>query len=291
MSATVLITGATGNVGQAVIKLLKDDANIQVRAGVRDPANEKAKSLGVPLVQVDPKKPETLDAAFKGVDRLYINTPSAEDRTELTNAQLDAAKRNGISTVVVLSFFTICMPEPEVNNLLFNRQLIAVEKYAKSIGVAATFIRSPMFKDNIWGQAASIKKDGVFYGGQDPDAKQNFVAVADLARLIASILKSPAGHAGKVYESTGGDVYSLNDTAALLSKALGREVKYVQVPYDANYQSLLAFFPAWQAAGVIELNKAADAGIYNRVSNDIKEITGTAPATEQEFVAGFAAAL
>ena len=68
----ILILGATGQVGQGIVEILKNNPDVEVIAAARSP--EKAKSLGVPVVYLDLDKPESIVSAVQGIDRALLAT-------------------------------------------------------------------------------------------------------------------------------------------------------------------------------------------------------------------------
>ena len=94
-NGTILVTGATGNIGSVLIEnLTKAGAN--VRALVRNESKGRAlRDAGVELAIGDLSRPETLDRAFAGVSKVYLLTPLNEDQYELASSGLAAAKRSG----------------------------------------------------------------------------------------------------------------------------------------------------------------------------------------------------
>src|SRR5437016_290055 len=96
----ILVTGATGKIGSEVVKQLLA-AGAPVRVLVRDP--QKAVDLagqGVEVVQGDLMRPETLDAAMKGVDRLFLLSPQGGDPFQMESAAVEAARRAGVKHIV-----------------------------------------------------------------------------------------------------------------------------------------------------------------------------------------------
>jgi len=103
---TVLVTGASGTVGSEVVKqLLRNGHAVHIKAAVHSIENikkvkgdDKAES-----VQIDYNKPETLAAALKGVDKLFLVTPETLNAPELVSNLVTEAKKAGIRYIVRLS--------------------------------------------------------------------------------------------------------------------------------------------------------------------------------------------
>ena len=99
----ILVTGATGNVGGGVIASLTA-MGANARALVRDKSKAQGlRDAGVEVVIADLNKPATLDAAFSGVDRVFLATPVSPDQVSLARNAIAAAKRAGSPHIVRLS--------------------------------------------------------------------------------------------------------------------------------------------------------------------------------------------
>ena len=106
MAETILVTGATGNVGSEVVKqLLNHTGNISVRAGGRSTENVKkvVNSDSVEYMQIDYYKPETIRGAVKGVDSVFLVTPFQFDMVEFTSNILREVRKNDVKFMVMLS--------------------------------------------------------------------------------------------------------------------------------------------------------------------------------------------
>ncbi len=188
----ILVTGATGNVGQYLVPQLLAK-NAPVRILVRDKSKVVHLGDGVECVVGDLDRPETLHPAMQGVDRLYIVTPDTQQVTQL----LAAAKEAGVSHVVKQS--TI-----EADRALGpGKWHRAQEELIMASGMGWTFLRPTMMMVNtIEWWSATIKSHGTVYfpGGKGKVAP---VAPADVAAVAAAVLTDAPHHNGQVYELTG----------------------------------------------------------------------------------------
>jgi uncharacterized protein YbjT (DUF2867 family) len=192
-----------------------------------------------------------------------------------------------VKHLVVLSVATA-----ELSDTVFGKQFGPIEAATKEAGIPYTLVRLPVFIDNNWGQQATIKSQGKLYGPANPDAVFTPVAVSDIGDAFASILANPGPHAGKTYTLTSSPV-SHAQIAAAFGKVTGKQVDYVQVPYDAAKQSFVgAGWPEWQADGLLELFKLFDAGsaATNNPTGDVKALTGKDPISTEQWVAQVGAA-
>src|SRR5512132_4463520 len=99
----ILVTGATGNTGSELVRLLAE-AGAPARALVRSPKKAASiKRLGLETALGDFEQPDTLDAAMAGCDHLFLLSPPNPHQPEQERNAIDAAKRAGVGHVVALS--------------------------------------------------------------------------------------------------------------------------------------------------------------------------------------------
>ncbi len=287
MPGKILVTGATGNVGSTLIpNLIAMGAN--VRALVRD--ESKAQSLrdqGVEVVIGDLDKPATLDAAFSGVDKVFLATaPSPNQVTQARNA-IAAAKRAGSPHIVRLSAGAVQeMPGalPRVS-----AQHAEIDAELKASGLPYTILRPHGFMQNTLMAAQTVASEGAVYMPMK-EGKFGIIDIRDIADVAAKVLTEP-GHEGKTYGLTGPASISYHDIAAGLSKALGKEVKYVDVPLEAAREAMVGMgLPEWYADAYNEYNEAMSEGLGDFTTNDVEEITGHPARSYETFAREFAQA-
>jgi uncharacterized protein YbjT (DUF2867 family) len=235
MSRTVLVLGATGNVSGEVIKALKGSP-LKLRALVRDRA--KAKHLeqsGVELVEGTLDEPESLSAAYEGVDDLWLLTPPSPRAPEHSMNALWAAKQAGVRRVVRMSAIGAAHDAPTRNGRL--HALSDAELH--SSGLQWTIVRPHFFMQNLLGFAPGIAQEGRFYLDLGSGSLA-MVDVRDIGEFVARILlDTPERHHQKIYTITGPRSMTMTDAAAELSKALDKRVEYVPVPHDVTRESLI----------------------------------------------------
>ena len=214
----VLVVGATGRVGGAVLASLRS-REVPVRALVRDPRALTACEAGLEVGRLDLRDPSTFADAVAGAGRLFLVRPPAIARVGPTvNAFVDAAVGAGIDHVVLAS-----VAGADDNRLVPHHR---IETHLRAAGVAHTLLRPGFFAQNLTGPyRQDIRHDDRLYvpAGQGRVA---FVDVRDLGEVAAQVLEDPTGHVGAAYELTGPEAVTFDEVAALLSDALGRRVRY-----------------------------------------------------------------
>jgi uncharacterized protein YbjT (DUF2867 family) len=286
---TILIIGAAGNNGVATLEALarKQDANVTVRVGVRSEAKAadlRAKFPNVETAILDLDKPETLPAAFVGVDKLFLILGNVEQREAHAKAAIDAAKASGSVRHVV--FYSVVGAEYEA--ILFARQFRAGEKYLEASGLAWTHLRTIFFQDNLVGWADGIKQGSFYFGiGEGRFAPLN---VADIGEIAANILTT-AGHENKAYNVTGPELVSGKDFADIFSKVTGKAVQYVSPDNATTLASLKGSgWPEWQAKGLVELFNLFGDNLAAVVSPDGEKLLGRPLTRLDQYVAANKAA-
>ena len=233
----VLVTGATGKLGRLVVdSLLKKLPASQVAAAVRSP--EKAADLaarGVAVRKADYTQPATLDAAFRGVERLvFISASEVGKRLEQHRAVVDAAKRAGVKLVVYTS---ILKADRAKTGLAAEHR--ATEQLLAASGVPHVCLRNGWYIENYSENLAGPLHAGVLLGAAGK-GKVSPAARRDYAEA-AAVVVTGEGHAGKAYELAGDAAYTLAELAAVIARASGKPVAYQDLP-EKEYSATLQKF-------------------------------------------------
>jgi uncharacterized protein YbjT (DUF2867 family) len=292
MTETILITGPTGNIGGPLVERLSAQG-VAFRALVRRAqGNPLAARANVTLVEGDLARPETLAAAFAGVDRLFLLLPLAENMLEMNAAAVAAAKRAGVKRIVKLSgMFPMSDPnDPRSDSTIelggLHRE---TERQIEASGAEWTFLRPNSFYQNyLVFSGATIRAHNAFYLPYG-DAKISLIDARDVAAVAVAALTTD-DHVNAIYELTGPESLTNAEVAAALSGALNRTIAYVPVPEDAARQEMLkAGLSEWYVRVVLELYAAQRNGLAAHVTPDAAQVLGRAPVSFAEFAREFAA--
>jgi uncharacterized protein YbjT (DUF2867 family) len=275
---TILITGATGNIGGEVVQRLIEK-NAPIRGLVRDPKKAtKLTQQGIELAVGDLSQPETLEAALQGIEKAFLVLPNLPNQVELECAFIDAAKRSGVKQIVKLSV----MRAGEVPST-FQKWHRQIEEHLEQSGIAWTHLRPNMLMQNMRWFAQTIAENGAFYNCVS-DTKISHVDGRDVSAVAAACL-SEAGHENKSYVLTGAKALTFNEIAAMLSQAMGRPVQYIDLPPNELKTARLANGePEWYLDAELELCAAWKQGAGSEITNAIAEIIHR-PATSYEAFA------
>jgi uncharacterized protein YbjT (DUF2867 family) len=285
MPPTILVTGATGNVGSALVAELTA-RGAAVRALVRDRTRAlQLASPNVELVEGDFNQPSTFAPALSGITRLFLLVPSSADVEAQQRSLVDAARRGGVRHVVKLSQFAA----DERAQGRFQRYHAAIERHIRESGLDYTFLRPNLFMQGLLLLRATIAEQGAFYVSAG-DARVSMIDVRDIAAVAARALTEP-GHAGRTYDLTGPEALTHADVADRLSRATGRQIQYVDIPPEAMRSALLEFgMSPWQADGLVEDYDHYRRGEAATVTTTVRDVTGAEPRTFWHFAQEYAPA-
>ncbi len=236
----ILITGGTGTVGSEVVKQLAA-TGAKFRVLARDPKKVPAHA-NVEVVKGDLTDGAAVDGALKGVEKLFLLTNSTPGSTDLQNKVVDAAKKAGVKHVVRLSVLGADKASPVV----LAQWHAAGDEHLKQSGLKWTILQPGAFMQNALGSASTVKSDGAMYGAAS-EGKVATIDARDIAAAAVKVLTS-AGHEGKTYPLTGKEALSYGDMAAKIGKAIGKPVKFVNLPGEQFKGALVgAGLPEWLA--------------------------------------------
>lgn len=281
----VLVTGATGSTGTALLAALQRRGT-PVRAMIRKDADAaRVTRLGASPVVADFQDRASLSEALAGVQQAYLVTPSSENAEAQQIAFAEQAARAGLKHLVVLSQLGASEDSP----VRFLRYHAVVERRTRELGLAYTFLRPNLFFQGLFALAPSIAGQGRFHAPIG-DARVSAVDVRDIAEVAATALTEP-DHLGRTYTITGPHALTHHDMAATLSTALGSTVTFLDVPPADFAQALQGRLPPWQVQGLLEDYAHYSRGEADTVTSTVLDVTGR-PATPflqfaQENVAAF----
>lgn len=281
MTNTILVTGATGNVGSQVVQQLIA-AGINPRVAVRSVKKADAlKQAGAELVEMDLDKPETVQPAFEGVDKVFLVSPFVPNMVELAAILVEAAKKANLKQIVRLS----ALAQPGITLSKWHGE---VEKMIEDSGIPFTFLRPNGFMQNFTNSMAdTIKTQNAFYMPVG-DGKVSLVDTRDIAAVAVAALTN-TGHEGKAYVITGPEALSNQQVASILSQVLGRTINYVDVPEDAARQGMQsAGMPDLLVNALLELYASYKAGQASTVSPAVEQVTGKTPISFEQFARDYA---
>ncbi len=218
MTAPIVVTGALGNVGTAVVQgLLDRGAPVRAADIAVKPMAERFGS-GVETVHLDFKDASTFEPVVRGAGSVFLIRPPAISRVGPTlNVFVDAAKAAGVEHVVFSS-----VAGAESNRIVPHHR---VETHLLASGLAWTMLRPGFFAQNI---GTAYRKDIVEDDRIFVPAGGGLVAFIDTRDLgeAAAIALTQDGHQGKGYHLTGPAAVTFDEVAAIMTDVLGRPIRY-----------------------------------------------------------------
>lgn len=277
----IAITGATGQLGRLVIEaLVKKIPAGQLIAAVRSP--EKTADLarqGVQVRAADYNKPETLVAAFAGVEKLLLISGSEVGQREAQHkAVIDAAKTAGVKFIAYTSLL-----HADKSPLGLGIEHRATEALLQASGVPFALLRNGWYSENYAASIAPALAHHAFIGAAD----RGRIASAsrqDYAEAAAEVMLRD-DQAGKVYELAGDDHYTLAQFTAEIAAQSGEKVDYINLP-QAEFADALknAGLPEGLADMLADSDAgAAQGGLFDD-SHTLSKLIGRATTPYQDVI-------
>lgn len=266
----ILVTGASGNVGSALLAELRA-LGVPVRPAYRDPGKASADAA-----ILDFADPAGFPAALDGVDAMFLLAPTTPAQAELELNAVAAARKAGVR-VVKLSVWRAADGLTPIARL--HRP---AEEALEASGLPWTLLRPNFYLQNFLRQPA-IRTDGVF---SLPliEAPIGFVDTGDIARVAAHVLTTE-GHDGRVYDITGPEALTYAEAADRFSAVLGRPVRYLGLPDEEARAAMLGRgLPEFQVNALIDVARAYRHGGAERVTSVVPDLAGRPATTIEDFV-------
>jgi uncharacterized protein YbjT (DUF2867 family) len=279
----ILVTGATGNSGQAVVKKLTRQG-VPVRALVRDEA--KAQPLtelpGASVVVGDMMRPQSLRAALDGISKALLISTAGPTLLESQVTFIDAAKAAGIDHIIKFSG-----KESNIGfvaeNFRYTRNHEQIERYLEQSGLGWTHLRPSQFMQVYLREAPSIATSGVLALPLG-DVQMAPVDIEDIAEVACKLLTTD-GHKGKAYEMTGPEALSMSQVAGLIGDAIGKPVEYVNISPESRRDGMIkAGAPQDFAEALYEQALERLKHPASRVNLETHQVFGVEPTTFGDFV-------
>jgi uncharacterized protein YbjT (DUF2867 family) len=278
----ILITGASGTVGRAVLEEVGEIGK-PIKAMYRNAEDARKAKPGIPIVQADFADRNSLKQALQRIETVFLVCSPVPQLVELENNMIDASKENGVRHIVLNSALGAgdCLKS-------FPSWHRKVEDKLQASGLGYTILRPNGFMQNIVTyNAPSIRAQGAFYAAMG-DAKTSLIDVRDVALAAAKVLSAPAHHAGTTYELNGPEALSNEEVAARISRATGQTVRYVDIPEEAQRKSMLDMgMPAWQVTALLDLQEYYVSGKCGALTDVLPKLLGRAPNTLDLFLREF----
>jgi uncharacterized protein YbjT (DUF2867 family) len=271
MKNSILVTGASGNIGKELVKELR------------------AKGIAFETLSSKPggggrvatfESVADLTQAFAGIDTVFVVLPLVPHKLQLARNVAQAALAAGVKHIVRASGEGA---NPQSPFALARLQGQIDDVFTQS-GIASTFLRNAGFMQNYATFMAQMVKDGTIYTSNN-DVAQALVDVRDIAAVAANILREPQAHAGKAYTLTGGQAQTDSQRIAVLQAVTGRELAHVQITVEqaSGWMREQWHMPEDLVQLMASLSQYVQAGHASHVSPDVAKLLGREPVRFEDF--------
>jgi uncharacterized protein YbjT (DUF2867 family) len=266
---TILVTGATGNIGRELVVALRDRAQ-SVRALVR--GEPPASLRGVSVVEGDLEDPPSLRPALAGVQSVFL-LPGFRDMPGL----LAALRCAGVERVVQLS--GVSAGSGDRGNAI-SAYMIRSEEAVYEAGLPWTILRPVAFMSNTLRWLPKLAAGDVL---RLPFASVRTAAVhpADIAAVAAECLLD-GGHEGNIYYPTGPESLTGAEQVHVLARVLGRNLKFEAQPDDEARAEMLEHTPIEYVEAFFDFYAAGNLD-ESQVRSTVHDLTGRAPRTFKQW--------
>lgn len=278
-TSTLLVTGASGQLGGAVVHHLLDTLQIPAeRLIVTSRSPEGLADLaarGVTVRAADFDQPSTLSSAFAGADRLLLVSTDALMEPGKRLAQhrnaVKAAVEAGVGHVVYTS-----LPSAETSHVSFAPDHWGTEQALAASSLAWTVLRNAWYFENLAYSLPAALASGEWASAAG-EGRIAYIARDDLALAAARALASD-GAANRVLTLTGTQAYAARDIAARVTALTGKPLSVVDITPEQHIEGLRAHgFPPVLAEVFASFDAAIAAGDLGEVTDDYRQLTGRSP--------------
>jgi NAD(P)H dehydrogenase (quinone) len=282
----ILVTGATGSFGNAVVQsLLKTTPASRIAVLVRDQAKAQAlKALGVEIRVGDYTNYDSLVKAFTGIDQLlFVSGNDIANRTPQQANVVKAAQKAGVKHVVYTSFQR--KNETTSSPIAFVAKAhLETEEGLKGSGMTYTILRNSIYMDMlpIFIGDKVLETGTIFLPAGE--GKVAYALRTDMAEAAANILTTK-GHDNKVYEIAGNKAWSYSEIAEIISEVSGKPVSYVSPAREIFRAEMSKAGVPEQYIGVfVGFSEAARQGEFRDTDPTLEKLLGRKPTSVREYL-------
>lgn len=271
MTQKILVTGATGTLGKALINTLRIKGASFVGAVTSEKRGRDVLGADIPLVVLNYENEATFAEATRGVDKVFLlGPPLRTDLDTLLLPFLAHLKAAGIRRVVYISALGL----DEVKELPFHTRITeALKKQDFDYTILLPSFFAQNFKNYEW---ENIIQRGITFVPAG-NGKAGFVDADDIALVAATVLTED-GHIGQTYTLTGPELLSYMEVAEQLSEVLNRPIRYPNPSPEVYTQALKeAGAPEFIASYMIPVYSLISKNKVSLLSNDVERLTGKKP--------------
>ena len=277
----ILVTGAAGKTGRAVIRALTAQQK-PVRALVRKHQQiDLMKALGAGSVVVgDMRSREILQESLRGIQSVYHICPNVHpEELVIGRTLLETARTAGIEPFVYHSVL-----HPQIEAMPHHWLKMRVEEAIFESGIPFTILQPAAYMQNILVHWDLITGEGAYPIPYGPETKMSMVDLADIAETAARVL-SEAGHEGAIYELCGPEVLSQTEVANIIAKKLDRSVRIKTIPISEwELKARKSGMSDYQIKTLVRMFEYYDRYGFCGNSRVLENLLGCPPARLEKFI-------
>ena len=221
----ILVTGAAGKTGQAVVRALLANGRTGRTLVRNETQRELISSLyDTDIVIGDMSVESVISSLFEDIRAVYHICPNMHpDELSIGLAMISAAK-----TADVTQFVFHSVLHPQVEAMPHHWQKMRVEEALFTSGIPFTILQPAAYMQNILVEWKNIQQEGIIRVPYSPESKGSPVDLNDVAD-VASLVLSERDHIGAIYELCGPDILTYQEQATILSEYIDRSIRVEQI--------------------------------------------------------------
>ena len=222
----ILLTGATGNIGTELVKLLAANG-VSLRVISRDERKVAQLDSRIERIIGDLHEVAVVQRALQGIDKLFMIPVLLDPDHDADRLLINEARRAGVGHIVLVSSGAVRLGAKNPIGALHREK----EVFIQETGIPWTFLRPGGFMSNalrFW--ADTIKSQAKVFNPTG-DGKTAPISPYDIA-AVAAVALTNTGHEGKLYDLTGPELLSTPDQVRILSKVVGKPIQCIDIPIE-----------------------------------------------------------
>ena len=290
MSNRLLVTGANGHLGRRIVEILLQKKAGPVVAATRDPAKiADLAAKGAEVRAADFGNPETLQAAFAGIDRLLLISTDAiivpGQRLGQHRAAVATAQAAGVKHILYAS---VVSPFP--SDSIIENDHFWTEQAIMASTMSWTFLRHALYTDNLLGSLPNALASGT-WATATANKGRHSVTREDCAQADAAALAS-SDTGKRIHDITGPAPVTAEEVAKMVTELTGKPLKHVSITQEQLTEGMKAAgLPPTLIGALVGFDVATARGYHATVSPAVVDLTGRAPTSVRDFLTANKAAL
>lgn len=279
----ILVTGASGRLGQLVLEALLKAGQKNVIGTTRDPEKlTKFAQQGVEIRNADFSDTKSLDVAFAGATRLLmISTMDIGRRVSQHKNAIEAAKRAGVNYILYTSWLN-----PETSTVAVAPDHAETERLVKACGLKYVILRNNFYAENLLFSLPTALQSGSLYGCAG-SGKASYILREDCAKAAAGALIYAEKFANNVFDLTGPETYSYSEIVDMINASSPKKIKYVDLTAeDFKAASIKSGVPEAYAQLFASMDEGIKNGEASLVTNMVEKLSGKPARSIRKLVEG-----